>query len=217
MTLRVTDLHKKFYQGETTIHALKGVEMEVGTGEIVAIVGASGSGKSTLLGLLAGLDTPHSGAVVVDGIDLYGLEEPERTSFRAKNIALVFQQFHLLPHLSALENVALPLEILGGPNEALARELLQGVGLEQRMHHQPTQLSGGECQRVALARALATAPKLLLADEPSGNLDQETSHMVMDLFFRILRERKITCLLVTHNEELAKRCDRILRLSGGKI
>lgn len=217
MTLRVESLQKNYYQGETVIQALKGVNMAVATGEIVAIVGASGSGKSTLLGLLAGLDMPHSGKVLIDSVDLYSLGEKERTTFRAKNVSLVFQQFHLLPHLTAFENVHLPLEILGQADEALATKLLEGVGLGHRMHHQPSQLSGGECQRVALARALVTAPKLLLADEPSGNLDSETSQVVMDLFFSILRERKITCLLVTHNEELAKRCDRILRLRGGQL
>ncbi len=217
MSLQVLDLKKSFHQGETKIHALKGVQLKVSPGEIVAIVGASGSGKSTLLGLLAGLDTPDAGGVVIDSTDLYSLQEPQRTAFRAKNISLVFQQFHLLPHLTALENVALPLEILQTPNEELARELLQGVGLAQRMHHLPSQMSGGECQRVALARALVTAPKLLLADEPSGNLDSETARVVMELFFKIVREKKITCLLVTHNEELAARCDRMLRLSGGLL
>lgn len=217
MTLRVESLQKNYYQGETVIQALKGVNMAVATGEIVAIVGASGSGKSTLLGLLAGLDMPHSGKVLIDSVDLYSLGEKERTTFRAKNVSLVFQQFHLLPHLTALENVALPLEILGREDEGRARALLESVGLGSRVHHLPSQLSGGECQRVAIARALVTEPKLLLADEPSGNLDADTAASVMDLFFRTVREKKITCFLVTHNQELASRCDRVLRLQGGRL
>lgn len=217
MSIVVDQLRKSFQQGESAVEALRGIDISVGTGELVAILGASGSGKSTLLGLLAGLDQPSGGKVTIDGTDLYGLPDAERTRFRAQNISLVFQQFHLLPHLTALENVGLPLEILGRPDESKAANLLAAVGLGSRAHHTPSQLSGGECQRVAIARALITEPKLLLADEPSGNLDGETAASVMDLFFRTVREKKITCFLVTHNEELAQRCDRVLRLQRGRV
>ncbi len=217
MSLQINNLRKTYTQGETTIEALRGVNAEIQKGELVAILGASGSGKSTLLGLLAGLDKPDSGKVILDNIDLYALSDRERTQFRARNISVVFQLFHLLPHLTALENVMLPLEILCEPNPTKAEALLKAMGLGHRLHHLPSQLSGGECQRVAIARSLITNPKLLLADEPSGNLDSETAQTVMQLFFETVRAQKITCLLVTHNEELAKRCDRILKIHGGKI
>lgn len=217
MSVRIEGLRKTYQQGEASIEALRGIDAHADTGELVAILGASGSGKSTLLGLLAGLDAPTSGRVLVDGTDLYALSDRERTRFRSSRISLVFQSFHLLPHLTALENVALPLEILGQEDDARARSLLEAVGLGARMDHLPSQLSGGECQRVAIARALVTRPKLLLADEPSGNLDSDTASTVMDLFFRHVREQKVTCFLVTHNQELAARCDRVLRLSGGKL
>lgn len=217
MSVQIQDIKKFYKQGETTIEALKSVNVVANTGELVAILGTSGSGKSTLLGLLAGLDFPDAGKIILDGTDIYALNDAERTQFRAKNISLVFQQFHLLPHLSALENVALPLEILGTPDTNKAKELLMAVGLEQRMQHLPSQLSGGECQRVAIARALITNPKLLLADEPSGNLDNETAQSVMELFFKTMRDKKTTCFLVTHNEELAKRCDKVFRIKGGVV
>jgi putative ABC transport system ATP-binding protein len=217
VSVTVENLRKTYQQGHATIEALRGVSLKIQTGELVAILGASGSGKSTLLGLLAGLDQPSAGRILVHDTDLYALPEGKRTDFRAQSISLVFQQFHLLPHLSALENVGLPLEILGRADASRARSLLEAVGLGPRMHHLPSQLSGGECQRVAIARALITEPKLLLADEPSGNLDGETAASVMQLFFQTVREKKITCFLVTHNEELAARCDRVLRIQGGKI
>lgn len=217
MSVRIEGLRKTYQQGGTSIEALRGIDAHADTGELVAILGASGSGKSTLLGLLAGLDAPSSGRVLVDGTDLYALTDRERTRFRSSRISLVFQSFHLLPHLTALENVALPLEILGQEDDARARSLLEAVGLGARVDHLPSQLSGGECQRVAIARALVTRPKLLLADEPSGNLDSDTASTVMDLFFREVRSRSVTCFLVTHNQELAARCDRVLRLSGGKL
>lgn len=217
MSVVVEGLKKTYVQGETRIEALKGVDASAAPGELVAILGASGSGKSTLLGLLAGLDSPSAGRVLVDGTDLYALPDRERTRFRASRISLVFQAFHLLPHLTALENVGLPLEILGREDDGRALRLLEAVGLGPRVHHLPSQLSGGECQRVAIARALVTEPKLLLADEPSGNLDSDTAGSVMDLFFRTVREQKITCFLVTHNQELAARCDRVLRLQGGRL
>jgi predicted ABC-type transport system involved in lysophospholipase L1 biosynthesis ATPase subunit len=217
VSVTVDNLHKTYRQGAASIEALRGVNAKIEEGELVAILGASGSGKSTLLGLLAGLDQPTSGRVLVGDTDLYALTEAKRTDFRARHISLVFQQFHLLPHLTALENVGLPLEILGRPDPFKAAALLEAVGLGPRAHHLPSELSGGECQRVAIARALITEPRLLLADEPSGNLDSETAATVMELFFRTVREKRITCFLVTHNEELAKRCDRVLRIQGGKV
>lgn len=217
MSVRVEGLRKTYLQGAISVEALRGVDIGVESGELVALLGASGSGKSTLLGLLAGLDSPSAGRVVVDGTDLYALPDAERTAYRARHIGLVFQQFHLLPHLTAAENVNLPLEILGLPGEGKAEALLKAVGLGDRGHHLPSQLSGGEQQRVAIARSLITAPRLLLADEPSGNLDSETARSVMELFFRTVREQKITCFLVTHNEELATRCDRVLRIHGGRM
>lgn len=218
MSLQINNLKKTYWQGSTKIEALKDINLSIESGELVAILGASGSGKSTLLGLLAGLDYPESGSVELNGVNLYALNDKDRTAFRAKNISLVFQQYHLVPHLSAVENVKLPLEILGNPDtSSLAENILSAVGLKERLHHLPSQLSGGECQRVAIARALITNPKLLLADEPSGNLDSDTAQAVMDLFFTTVRQEKITSVLVTHNEDLAKRCDRILRLKGGTI
>lgn len=217
MSVSIEKLQKSYRQGESSVEALRGIDASAATGELVAILGASGSGKSTLLGLLAGLDSPSAGRVLIDGTDLYALSDAERTKFRARHISLVFQQFHLLPHLTALENVGLPLEILGRPDPERARHWLEAVGLGPRMNHTPSQLSGGECQRVAIARALITEPKLLLADEPSGNLDGETAAAVMDLFFQTVREKKITCFLVTHNEELAERCDRVLRIQRGRV
>jgi putative ABC transport system ATP-binding protein len=217
LSLIIENLRKNYKQGALKIEALKGVSAEIKTGELVAILGASGSGKSTLLGLLAGLDNPNEGRILIDGVDLYSLSDVKRTQFRAKNISLVFQQFHLLPHLTALENVSLPLEILGEEEMGRAAALLTAVGLGSRLHHLPTQLSGGECQRVAIARSLITKPKLLLADEPSGSLDNDTANTVMDLFFATIKEKQITSLLVTHNLELAKRCDRILNLKSGVI
>lgn len=217
MSVSLRDVKKSYQQGDSTLAVLKGLDLEVASGSLVAVLGSSGSGKSTLLGLLAGLEEPNDGKILVEGQDLYALPEPERTHFRAKSISLVFQQFHLLPHLSALENIHLPLEILGQENLARAEELLNAVGLASRRDHLPSQLSGGECQRVAIARALITKPKLLLADEPSGNLDNDTAKQVMNLFFETVRKEKITCILVTHNEELAAQCEKSYRLQGGKF
>ena len=186
--------------------------------EAVAIVGASGSGKSTLLGLLAGLDVPSAGRVMLDGRKLFDLDEDGRARLRAQLLGFVFQSFQLLPALDALENVMLPLELAGEPDAAKhARAMLERVGLGDRLHHYPKVLSGGEQQRVALARAFVMKPKLLLADEPTGNLDAATGADVIDLLFEMNAEAGTTLVLVTHDEALARRCHRMVRLSAGRI
>ncbi len=187
-------------------------------GEAVAVVGASGSGKSTLLGLLAGLDTPSAGSVRIDGEELFELDEDGRAMLRARLLGFVFQSFQLLPALNALENVSLPLELANrGDAETAARAMLERVGLAERLAHYPKTLSGGEQQRVALARAFVVQPKLLLADEPTGNLDAATGEGVIDLLFKLNAENGTTLLLVTHDEMLARRCTRVIRLAGGRI
>jgi putative ABC transport system ATP-binding protein len=187
-------------------------------GEAVAIVGASGSGKSTLLALLAGLDTPTSGTVELDGANLFELDEDARAELRGRAVGFVFQSFQLLPSLTALENVMLPLELAGRDDaESGAREILARVGLAERLHHYPKHLSGGEQQRVALARAFVVRPKLLLADEPTGSLDAESGEAVIALLFQLNRESGTTLVLVTHDEHLAQRCTRIVRLAAGRI
>ena len=187
-------------------------------GEAVAIVGASGSGKSTLLALLAGLDTPSAGAVELDGASLFALDEDARAELRGRTVGFVFQTFQLLPSLTALENVMLPLELASRDDaEHAAGEMLGRVGLAERLHHYPKHLSGGEQQRVALARAFVMRPKLLLADEPTGSLDAEAGEAVIALLFRMNREAGTTLVLVTHDENLAQRCTRIVRLAAGRI
>jgi putative ABC transport system ATP-binding protein len=218
MSLKISNLEKFYVQGEKKIPVLQGLSTEVKTGEVVAILGQSGSGKSTLLALLAGLDFPDGGFLELDGYNLQGKTADELSKWRAKNVGIVFQQYHLLPHLTAQENVELPLEILAVDNRiTIASQLLRDLGLGSRAHHFPRQMSGGECQRVAIARALATNPKILLADEPSGNLDAETGDSVMDAFFQQVRKMHTTTLLVTHNRELAEKCDRKLLLKQGKL
>jgi len=197
---------------------LHDVALEVMPGEAVAVVGASGSGKSTLLGLLAGLDTPTRGVVRIDGVDLAGLDEDGRAALRARLVGFVFQSFHLLPPLNALENVMLPLELAREPGAAeAARAMLARVGLSERLQHYPKHLSGGEQQRVALARAFVTRPKLLFADEPTGNLDAATGAGVIELMFRLNAENGTTLVLVTHDEAIARRCNRQIRLIAGRI
>ena len=197
---------------------VKNATFEVRAGEAVAILGASGSGKSTLLGLLAGLDVPTAGRVLIDGEDLFALTEDGRARLRGRMVGFVFQSFQLLPALTAFENAMLPLELAGG-NDAAARAktVLGRVGLAERLGHYPRQLSGGEQQRVALARAFITEPKLLYADEPTGNLDSQTGEHVIDLLFEMNRERGATLVLVTHDHELASRCDRRLHIAAGEI
>jgi len=216
--LDVADVHKGFASPAGPIEVLRGVDLRVAPGESVAIVGESGSGKSTLLSLLAGLDAPSRGRVAVDGRDLASLSERELARFRASRLGIVFQQFHLMSGLDALENVSLPLDLQRAPDaEARAREALAQVGLADRARHLPSRLSGGECQRVALARALVVEPALLLADEPSGSLDAATGAAVDRLLFDLARRRGTTLVLVTHSERLADACDRRLQLEGGRL
>ncbi|MBN8442952.1 MAG: ABC transporter ATP-binding protein [Dechloromonas sp.] len=205
-------------EGDGVLHILQDVRFKVREGESVAIVGASGSGKSTLLGLLAGLDVPDAGTVRVQGCDLFALDEDSRAALRGEAIGFVFQSFQLLPALTALENVMLPLELAGvAEARTLADRWLQRVGLGGRLRHYPKHLSGGEQQRVALARAFAPHPKLLLADEPTGNLDAETGRAVIELMFELNREVGTTLILVTHDESLARRCGRVLRMTAGHL
>jgi putative ABC transport system ATP-binding protein len=204
--------------GASELVILKDIDLRVMRREAVAIVGASGSGKSTLLGLLAGLDVPSAGRVMLDGRKLFDLDEDGRAMLRAQLLGFVFQSFQLLPALDALENVMLPLELAGNAGAAgLARAMLERVGLADRLHHYPKVLSGGEQQRVALARAFVMKPKLLLADEPTGNLDAATGAGVIDLLFELNAEAGTTLLLVTHDEALAHRCHRMIRLAAGRI
>ncbi|WP_200892181.1 ABC transporter ATP-binding protein [Methyloterricola oryzae] len=197
---------------------LTAVGLSINAAETVAIVGASGSGKSTLLGLLAGLDLPSAGDVRLAGKNLSGLSEDGRALMRSRHVGFVFQAFQLLANLTALENVMLPLELLGAPDAAkAARHMLARVGLDKRLRHYPRQLSGGEQQRVALARAFVTSPPILFADEPTGNLDSKTGRHVIDLLFELNREQRATLVLVTHDEALASRCGRTVRIEEGRV
>jgi putative ABC transport system ATP-binding protein len=211
-------LGKSVANGAATLAILQDIDLAVMPGEAVAILGASGSGKSTLLGLLAGLDTPTAGSVRLDGEELFALDEDGRAGLRKRLVGFVFQSFQLLPPLNAIENVMLPLELGGDPDaERKAREMLQRVGLGERLKHYPKTLSGGEQQRVALARAFVMRPKLLLADEPTGNLDATTGADIIDLIFRLNAEEGTTLVLVTHDEALSRRCARQLRLAAGRL
>ena len=214
----MSGLGKQVTSGTAPLQILQDIAFTVRAGEALAIVGASGSGKSTLLGLLAGLDLPSSGSVRIDGQDIFALDEDQRAQLRGGKVGFVFQSFQLLPALTALENVMLPLELAGADRaQERARSLLERVGLASRMTHYPHQLSGGEQQRVALARAFAPEPMLLLADEPTGNLDAATGLSVIDLMFEMNAERGTTLVLVTHDEALASRCARRIRLAAGRI
>ena len=216
--LQVRTLGKRvpLTSGELTI--LQGVGFDIDHGDTVAIVGASGSGKSTLLSLLAGLDSPSDGSVMLDGETLSTLDEDGRARVRGEKVGFVFQSFQLLPSLTALENVMLPLELRGDADvETPAKQILGKVGLGKRLHHYPRQLSGGEQQRVALARAFVTRPSLLFADEPTGNLDTHTGQAIIELLFALNAEAGTTLVLVTHDEHLAERCGRILRLDSGML
>jgi putative ABC transport system ATP-binding protein len=210
-------LGKSVANGAQSLAILQDIGLAVMPGEAVAIVGASGSGKSTLLGLLAGLDVPTAGTVTLAGQDLFALDEDGRAALRARYLGFVFQSFQLLPALNALENVMLPLELAGAADAAgAATAMLRRVGLGERLRHYPKTLSGGEQQRVALARAFVMQPQLLLADEPTGNLDAATGAGVIDLLFELNAERGTTLILVTHDDVLAQRCSRIVRLAGGR-
>ena len=216
--IKAENLLKRVPMAGTELEILKGITLEIKSGESVAIVGASGSGKSTLLGLLAGLDEASAGRVVIDGTDLGQLDEDGRALFRGQHIGFVFQSFQLLPALTALENVMLPLELQGqGDAREQAEHFLQRVELEPRMSHYPRQMSGGEQQRVAIARAFATKPSILFADEPTGNLDTRTGTHIVDLLFELNREEGTTLILVTHDQSLADRCERRLCLDAGAL
>jgi putative ABC transport system ATP-binding protein len=204
-------------RGET-LSILQDVSLRIERGESVAVVGPSGSGKSTLLGLLAGLDTPTRGSVRIDGVELTTLDEDARAELRGAKLGFVFQSFQLLPTFTALENVMLPLELAGQSDaRPRAEQVLQRVGLTDRLHHYPSQLSGGEQQRVAIARAFVTGPELLLADEPTGNLDAHTGQRIIELMFALNAEQGTTLVLVTHDLALASRCDRVLELHEGRL
>lgn len=217
--LKVENLSKTFTGNDgRELTVLHDVSFEIGAGETFAIVGPSGSGKTTLLGLCAGLDQASGGAVYVNGIQLDPLNEDERAAVRNEHVGFIFQNFQLLPTLTALENVMIPLELQGNKNAlADASELLERVGLADRLDHYPSQLSGGEQQRVALARAFANRPKILFADEPTGNLDEDTGQLVEDLLFQLNKEANTTLVLVTHDLDLAAKTQRMLRLKGGKV
>lgn len=218
MSISVENLNKSFLQGVEQIQVIQNLNLKIDKPEVVAVIGQSGSGKSTFLSLLSGLDRADSGKVLIAGKDISIMSEESLTQFRAEHVSLVFQQYHLVQHLTALENVLLPLEIQGKSIDLKAAEtLLEQVGLQNRMNHFPSQLSGGESQRVAIARALIVKPSVLLADEPSGNLDVATGSSVMDLFLDVVKKNKITTIVVTHNPELAKRCDRVFELIQGQL
>mgnify|MGYP001272450027 FL=1 len=216
--IETRNLVKSVDTSEGLLTILKGITLKVNEGEIVAIVGASGSGKSTLLGLMAGLDGASSGDVLLDDNNLTEMDEEQRAMLRGQLVGFVFQSFQLLPSLTALENVMLPIELTGDDQARdKAKQLLQRVGLEERWHHYPNQLSGGEQQRVAIARAFATQAKILFADEPTGNLDTATGKKVVELLFELNREFSTTLVLVTHDERLAQRCNRVIKLVAGEI
>jgi putative ABC transport system ATP-binding protein len=216
--IQVADLSKRVADASGELTILHSVDFTVHAAETLAIVGASGSGKSTLLGLLAGLDTPSSGKVLLDGVDIFALDEDGRAAFRKKNLGFVFQSFQLLAHLNALENVMLPLELRGDDGARdKAMEMLGRVGLSSRLRHYPKYLSGGEQQRVALARAFVTEPPLLFADEPTGSLDAATGEAVIQLMFDLNRERGSTLVLVTHDSSIAARCGRLITIAAGRL
>jgi putative ABC transport system ATP-binding protein len=213
-----SDVSKSVVGPEGALDILRGVNLKILSGESFAIVGASGSGKTTLLGMLAGLDTSSSGSIHLDGHALESLDEEARADLRRRLVGFVFQSFHLLPALTAEENVMLPLELEGaGDARPRARQALDAVGLTTRRRHYPAQLSGGEQQRVAIARAVVHGPRVLFADEPTGNLDQRTGHHICDLLFALNRDHHTTLVLVTHDAELAARCDRRIELEEGRI
>ncbi|MNB71977.1 Macrolide export ATP-binding/permease protein MacB [compost metagenome] len=216
--LQTTDLKKHYGDGDTAVHALDGVNLSVESGEFVAIVGTSGSGKSTLLHMLGGLDRPTSGAVVVDGKGIFSLKDEELTIFRRRKIGFVFQSYNLVPVLNVYENIVLPIQLDGNePDEHYITQIIQTLGLSAKLHNLPNNLSGGQQQRVAIARALASKPAIILADEPTGNLDSKTSQDVMGLLKVTSEKFRQTIVMITHNEELAQLADRIIRIEDGKI
>jgi putative ABC transport system ATP-binding protein len=216
--IELHDVDLSLGSGAARVHILKGITASIGRGEAIGLVGPSGSGKSTLLMTMAGLERPDSGRILIEGQDLGRLDEDGLARFRGRRIGIVFQSFHLIPTMTALENVAVPLELAGAADafDRAAAEL-RAVGLGERLSHYPAQLSGGEQQRVALARALAPNPAILVADEPTGNLDESTGASIVDLIFALKRERGSTLVLVTHDPGLARRCDRTIRLRSGRV
>ncbi len=216
--LKITNLEKTYTSGSKSLTVISDISFEVAQGSIFSIVGPSGSGKTTLLGLCAGLDDPSAGHVELCGENLQSLNEDERAILRNKEVGFIFQNFQLLPTLTALENVIVPLELQGNKNaKKVGEELLAKVGLKDRMHHYPTQLSGGEQQRVAIARAFSNKPSILFADEPTGNLDEDTGEKVIQLLFELNQQAGTTLVIITHDLDLANRTQQILRLKGGKI
>lgn len=219
MILSVADINKSYPQADAgRLNVINHIRFDVAAGETVAITGQSGSGKTTLLSLLAGLESPDSGRIILEGVDLASMNEDRLAKFRASRIGIIFQQFHLMPHLTAAENVSLPLEILKRDDIAgKTDEVLEAVRLTERRDHLPSRLSGGECQRVAIARALAVKPAILLADEPTGNLDNRTGRQVVDLLFELVHSINMTLIMVTHNLELAALCQRQLQIEEGAL
>ena len=216
--LETLDLRKFYGSGDTQVKALDGVDLSVENGEFVAIVGTSGSGKSTLLHMLGGLDRPTSGAVLVDGKDIFSLKDEELTIFRRRKIGFVFQSYNLVPVLSVYENIVLPIQLDGGKvDQSYVNQVIEALGLEQKLQNLPSQLSGGQQQRVAIARALATKPAIILADEPTGNLDSKTSQDVLSLMKVTGQKFAQTMVMITHNEEIAQMADRIVRIEDGRI
>lgn len=216
--IQLTGIHLTLNSLAGPVNILRGIDLTVASGEAIGLVGPSGSGKSTLMSVIAGLERPTTGSVQIDSSDVTHMSEDELALFRRGRIGIVFQAFHLIPTMTALENVAVPLELSGQSNAFdLAANELGAVGLTDRLEHYPSQLSGGEQQRVALARALVSEPQIVLADEPTGNLDAGTGHEIIDLMFSVQRQRKTTLVLITHDSNLAQRCDRIIRLRDGRI
>lgn len=216
--LNVKNLKKTYQSGARELVVLEDINFAINQGDTFSIVGPSGSGKTTLLGLCAGLDQPNSGEVELCGTGLNNLNEDQRALLRNREVGFIFQDFQLLPTLTALENVSVPLELQGNKNaQEIGKELLTRVGLSDRIHHYPSQLSGGEQQRVALARAFSNKPSILFADEPTGNLDEDTGNKVVELLFNLNKEAGTTLVIVTHDLELARKTQHILRLKGGKI
>ena len=216
--LETKDLRKYYGSGDTQVKALDGVDLTVENGEFVAIVGTSGSGKSTLLHMLGGLDRPTGGSVLVEGRDIFALKDEELTIFRRRKIGFVFQSYNLVPVLSVYDNIVLPIQLDGGRvDEAYVKQVIEALGLEQKLDRLPSQLSGGQQQRVAIARALAAKPAILLADEPTGNLDSRTSQDVLSLMKTTGQKFAQTMVMITHNEEIAQLADRIVRIEDGRI
>ncbi len=217
MKITFQNVSKVFKKGKNQLSLFQDLNFEIQTGEIISLVGKSGSGKSTIVSLMGSLDRDYSGKIFVDQLDLSLMNSQQLSKLRSEFFGFVFQQFHLIPHLTAFENISLPLEILGKRNDSLVLEWLNRVGLSERKNHLPKMLSGGEEQRVAIARAFIHNPKIIFADEPSGNLDFETGTMIMNMLFAIVREQKTTMVLVTHDKDLAEKTDRKLELIHGKI